>query len=215
MRSLKTYRKLPYLLIAIVFLFLAACSPQMTLTTVPGAQENLATPSSTQISVMATPTQAVPAPTLAATEVEQAATEIPSQASSDPCAYLSVDEITQVIGETIVEAVPRDTPRPNCKYQTKPDASGYAASIVVYVFTGPSAAGGFEIGKTAQDENTQPVTGVGDDAYWSPSIKTLNVLYKNIYFTVQFLDTKNQTVDIAKELALKVIAHLQEKGIPD
>ena len=209
MKSLRTYRRPGCLLIVVVFLLLAACSPQTSLTTVPGTQErNLATPSSTQVLVMATPTQAIPAPTLAATKVEQAATEIPSQASSDPCAYLTVDEVTQVTGETIVEAVPRDTPRPNCKYQTKPDASSYTASIVVYVFTDPSAAGGFEIGKTAQDENTQPVTGVGDDAYWSPSIKTLNVLYKNIYFTVQFLDTKNQTVDIAKELALKLISHL-------
>ena len=216
MKFLKSFRIVLFSLVAVIFILLVACSPQITPTKSPGSQEGISSTSlSSEIIETTTPTQALPTSTFIAPVVQPTATEIPAQTSLDPCAYLTKEEITQEIGQTVVDAIPSDTPRPNCRYLTEPDASGYVGKIVVYVFTDPSASGGFEIGKTEQDENTQPIIGVGDDAYWSPTLTNLNVLYRNIYFTVQFLGTNDQTVDTAKELALKIIAHMQEEGVPD
>ena len=125
-----------------------------------------------------------------------------STGSIDPCSLLAKEEIAVALGEQVTEAKLQSFPRPNCKYTVG------QGSLTVFVFNDPSAKGGFESGKTAQDPNTQAVGAIGDQAYWSPSIKTLNVLKGNIYFTVQFFGIKSGSLETAKVLAQKAAARL-------
>lgn len=211
MKPPRTNPILSFLFLLIIAMLLAACSSQSGQSTSPSSQEG----EPTQNTANSTSSLPLPATTEIVTEAQPTTTGESAQASFDPCAYLTTDEITQVISQTIVNAIPSTSPRPNCHYVTETDANGYSASVVVYVFTDPSAPGGFENGKTLQDENPEPVTGVGDDAYWAPTLDNLNVLYKDVYFTVQFLGTENESLDLAKVLALKVITHMEEKGLPN
>ena len=125
-----------------------------------------------------------------------------STRSIDPCSLLPKEEIAVALGEQVTEAKLQSSPRPNCKYTVG------EGSLTVFVFNDPSAKGGFGAGKTLQDPHTEAVGGVGDQAYWSPSIKTLNVLKGKIYFTVQFFGIKSGSLETAKVLAQKAAARL-------
>src|SRR4030095_1167831 len=96
-----------------------------------------------------------------------------------PCSLLTKEEVARVLGQQVSEAKVRSTPRANCEYSVG------EGSVTVFVFTDPTAAGGFQAGKTMQDAHTEAISEVGEQAYWSPDIKTLNVLKGDIYFTVQ------------------------------
>ena len=122
--------------------------------------------------------------------------------SIDPCSLLTKEEVGTVLGQDVSEAKVRSSPRPNCQYSVG------EGSVTVYVFTDPSAAGGFQTGKTMQDVHTEVVTGVGNEAYWSPDIKTLNVLKGNIYFTVQFYGVSSGSKETMKTLAQKAATRL-------
>lgn len=126
-----------------------------------------------------------------------------SPTAIDPCSLLTKEEVAAVLGESVPEAKVVSFPRPNCVYSV---SSG--GQVVVFAFNDPSARGGFEIGKTAQDTNAQPIAGVGDDAYWSPSIKTINVLSGDVYLMVQLFSMRSEPLATAKALALKAISRL-------
>ena len=122
--------------------------------------------------------------------------------SIDPCSLLTKEEVGTVLGQEVSEAKVRSSPKPNCQYSVG------EGSVTVFVFTDPSAAGGFQTGKTMQDVHTEVVTGVGSEAYWSPDIKTLNVLKGNIYFTVQFYGVSSGSKETMKALAQKAATRL-------
>jgi hypothetical protein len=122
--------------------------------------------------------------------------------SVDPCSLLSKEEVGTVLGQEVSDATVRSSPRPNCQYSVG------EGTVTVFVFTDPSAAGGFQAGKTMQDAHTEVVSGVGNEAYWSPDIKTLNVLKGNIYFTVQFYGVSSGSKETMKALAQKVTTRL-------
>ncbi|MCI0390787.1 MAG: DUF3558 domain-containing protein [Acidobacteria bacterium] len=125
-----------------------------------------------------------------------------SSGSLDPCSLLTREEVTTVLGQPVTEAKLQSFPRPNCEYTIG------EGSLTVFLFTDPSAKVGFEAGKKMQDVHTEPVSGVGDQAYWSPSIKTLNVLKGNIYFTVQFYGIRSGLLETMSSLAQKAAARL-------
>jgi hypothetical protein len=102
----------------------------------------------------------------------------------------------------VTEASNRDSPRPNCRYVVGD------GTVTVFVFTDSSAAGAFQTGKTMQDMQTESISDVGDQAYWSPSIKTLNVLKGNVYFTVQYYGVRSGSKETMKLLAQKAIARI-------
>lgn len=122
--------------------------------------------------------------------------------SIDPCALLTKEEVGTVLGQEVSEAKVRTSPRPNCQYSIG------EGSVTVFVFTDTSAAGGFQAGKTMQDAHTEVVSGVGNEAYWSPDIKTLNVLKGNIYFTIQFYGVSSGSKETMKALAQKAATRL-------
>lgn len=122
--------------------------------------------------------------------------------SLDPCSLLTKEEVGTVLGQEVSDAKVRSSPKPNCQYSVG------EGSVTVFVFTDPSAAGGFQTGKTMQDVHTEVVTGVGNEAYWSPDIKTLNVLKGNTYFTVQFYGVSSASKETMKALAQKAAARL-------
>jgi hypothetical protein len=116
-------------------------------------------------------------------------------ASIEPCSLLTNEDIASVLRVQVSDAKPRGTPRPNCEYAVGD------GSVTVFVFTDPSAAGAFEAGKTMQDAHTDPVLDIGDQAYWSPEIKTLNVLKGKVYFTVQFYGVPSGSKETMTALA--------------
>ena len=122
--------------------------------------------------------------------------------SIDPCSLLTKEEVGTVLGQEVSEAKVRSSPKPNCQYSVG------QGSVTVFVFTDPSATGGFQTGKTMQDVHTEVVTGVGNEAYWSPDIKTLNVLKGNVYFTVQFYGVSSGSKETMKALAQKTATRL-------
>lgn len=122
--------------------------------------------------------------------------------SIDPCSLLTKEEVGKVLGQGVSEAKLRSSPKPNCQYSVG------EGSVTVFVFTDPSAAGGFQTGKTMQDAHTEVVTGVGNEAYWSPDIKTLNVLKGSVYFTVQFYGVSSGSKETMKALAQKASTRL-------
>ena len=122
----------------------------------------------------------------------------------NPCSLLTQEEISAVLGQPVTEAKVVSTPRPNCNYAVGD------GSLTVFVFSDPSAAGGFQAGKTIQDAHTEAVAGIGDDAYWSPDIKTLNVLKNHIYFTVQFYGIRSPSKETMKALAQKAMMRLPQ-----
>ena len=124
----------------------------------------------------------------------------------NPCALLTPVEIREVLGQQVARMSHEGSPRPHCKY-----AVG-GGSVTVFVFEDPTAKGGFAVGKRAQDAHTEPVAGVGDDAYWSPDIKTLNVLRGGTYFTVQFYGVSSGSAETMKALARKAAARLTDEG---
>jgi len=122
--------------------------------------------------------------------------------SIDPCSLLTKEEVGTVLGQEVGEAEVRSSPRPNCQYSVG------EGSVTVFVFTDTTAAGGFQAGKTMQDAHTEVVPAVGNEAYWSPDIKTLNVLKGNIYFTVQFYRISSGSKETMKTLAQKAATRL-------
>ena len=122
--------------------------------------------------------------------------------SIDPCSLLTKEEVGTVLAQEVSEAKVRSSPRPNCQYSVG------EGSVTVFVFTDATAAGGFQAGKTMQDAHTEVVSDVGDEAYWSPDIKTLNVLKGNIYFTVQFYGVSSGSKETMKAVAQKASTRL-------
>ena|SRR5215813_8444155 len=136
-----------------------------------------------------------PAPSTKTNAIESAVT-------LDPCSLLTRDEVGAVLGQPVTNAKLQRFPRPNCSYILGD------GSLTVFVFTDLSARGGFEAGKRMQDSHTEPVAGVGDQAYWSPGIKTLNILKGNIYFTVQFYGIPSGSLETMKALAQRAADRL-------
>lgn len=122
--------------------------------------------------------------------------------SIDPCSLLTKEEVGTVLGQEVSAAKFRNSPRPNCQYSVG------EGSVTFFVFTDPSAAGGFQTGKTMQDVHTEVVTDVGNEAYWSPDIKTLNVLKGNVYFTVQYYGVSSGSKETMMALAQKAATRL-------
>jgi predicted small lipoprotein YifL len=120
----------------------------------------------------------------------------------DPCAVLTRDDIAAALGLQLDEAVHESFPRPNCRYGIGEGA------VVVYVFADTSAKSGFIAGKNIQAAHSTAVTGLGNDAFWAPDLKVLNVLKGNVYFTVQFLGLRSASLEAAKALAHKVADRL-------
>jgi hypothetical protein len=122
--------------------------------------------------------------------------------SIDPCSLLTIEEVGTVLDQQVSGAKVRPSPRPNCHYSVG------EGSVNVFVFTDATAAGGFQAGKTMQDAHTEAVSELGDDAYWSPDIKTLNVLKGKTYFTIQFYGVSSGSKETMKTLAQKAAARL-------
>jgi len=127
-------------------------------------------------------------------------------AAVNPCSLVTPVEIKEVLGRQVAWVKHEGSPRPHCKYSVG------GGSVTVFVFEDPTARGGFAVGKRAQDAQTEPVAGVGDDAYWSPDIKTLNVLRGETYFTVQFYGVSSGSAETMKALARKAAARLTDEG---
>jgi hypothetical protein len=133
---------------------------------------------------------------------------VATQNPGNPCALLTKAEVAAALKQPVTEAKFERSPRPNCRYNVGPSIS----EVVVAVFNDPTAKGaakgGFDVGKTAQDVNPQLVSGIGDDAYWSASLKTLKVLKGDSYFTVQFLGFGSASLKEIKALAHQVANRL-------
>lgn len=124
----------------------------------------------------------------------------------NPCSLVTPVEIKEVLGQHVDAAEHRDSPRPHCKYSVG------GGSVTVFLFEDPTAKGGFAAGKRMQDAHTEQVAGVGDDAYWSPDIRTLNVLQGETYFTVQSYGVSSGSAETMKALARKAAARLTDEG---
>ena len=127
-------------------------------------------------------------------------------AAVNPCSLLTAVEVKEVLGRQVAWIKHEGSPRPHCKYSVG------GGSVTVFVFEDPTAKGGFAVGRGAQDAQTEPVAGVGDDAYWSPDIRTLNVLQGETYFTVQFYGVSSGSAETMKALARKAAARLTDEG---
>ena len=124
----------------------------------------------------------------------------------NPCSLVTPAEVKEVLGRHVDAVEHRGSPRPHCRYSVG------GGSVTVFVFEDPTAKGGFAAGKREQDAHTEAVAGVGDDAYWSPDIKTLNVLRGETYFTVQFYGVSTGSAETMKALARKAAARLTDEG---
>jgi hypothetical protein len=121
---------------------------------------------------------------------------------TDPCGVITREDVAAVLGQQVGAAQFRESPRPNCHYSVG------EGSVSVFAFNDPSAAGAFRAGKTMQDAHTETVADVGDEAYWSPDIKTLNVLKGSVYFTVQYYGVPSGSKETMKALAQKAVVRL-------
>jgi hypothetical protein len=125
-----------------------------------------------------------------------------SGGKTDSCSLLTKEEVAEIMQNTVREVFLKETPRPNCNYVFE------KGQVVVFLFTDAGARSSFETGRKMQDTGTQTVAGIGDDAYWSPNIKVLNVLKKQAYFTVQFIPSKDASLEKAKRLAVRAVTRL-------
>ena len=136
------------------------------------------------------------------TQTNQNAEPAVSASSFEPCSLITREEVSTVLDQQVTAATAQNSPRPNCRY-TVGDGS-----VTVFAFTDNSAAGAFQTGKRMQDSQTESMSEVGDQAYWSPSIKTLNVLKGKVYFTVQFYGVPSGSKETMKILAQKAVARI-------
>lgn len=122
--------------------------------------------------------------------------------AAGPCGLASADEVSGVVGSKVVEVKPAGLPQPACAYVLKQGK--------FYLYHIADGRSGFLAGRKYQDANARTVAGIGDDAYWSPSIRTLNVLRGNDYMMFQFIGSRNENADFdaAKALAAKVLPRL-------
>ena len=121
--------------------------------------------------------------------------------SINPCSLLNEKKLKWCWAITWQKPKFKPSPRPNCEYSVG------EGSVTVFVFNDPSAAGGFQAGKTMQDAKTEP-SRHRYQAYWSPDIQALNVLKGNIYFTVQFYRVPSGSKETMKALAQKAVTRL-------
>lgn len=120
----------------------------------------------------------------------------------DPCSLLTNEEVASVIGRK-VDDVNQDVGSPaSCAYTFVQPSGIPAGNLAISVDVSRGAKDVFEGGKKLKDGN-QPVSGVGDDTYWSPLYKQLSVLSNGIYLSVHFVLIEPATVDKARELALQ------------
>jgi hypothetical protein len=126
----------------------------------------------------------------------------------DSCTLLTAPDFSAVLGSTLTskESSDQPTPKARCDFH-----QSNGISVVVFLFATDSAAAAFQFGKTNQGSNVS-VSGVGDAAYWTDGIRTLNVLTGKIYFTVQFLTNGTPTPAPgqlqAEQLAQRIVPRL-------
>lgn len=120
--------------------------------------------------------------------------------AAEPCSLLTTAEVATVIGVPVGEAKRAAMPQPTCEYS--------ARGGTVYVYRIADGRAGFQAGRQMQDAKAQAVAGVGDDAYWSPGIRTLNVLSRDTYLMVQFIGIKGAGLDMARALASRAVGRL-------
>ena len=100
----------------------------------------------------------------------------------DPCRLISQAEVSATIGTPVSEGSRLQTWPPLCRFVI--DA---ATETFVYLSDDSRPAAADDFDRTEHTTNvTQPVTGLGDKAYWLPQLGALHVLSVGTHVVVMF-----------------------------
>jgi hypothetical protein len=121
-----------------------------------------------------------------------------SRAENDHCSLLTMEEIASVIGGSPVYVWETASLRePTCVYG--PGAG--RAYLYLTWFSDDNARQVFLARKKSRDGLTEPVVGIGEDAYWLPSTLELHVLRRGAYLKIMFSPQAGLGAEHAKKLA--------------
>jgi hypothetical protein len=114
----------------------------------------------------------------------------------DPCRTITDTELSAIVGTTVKPGTVLDSWPPLCQFVVDPQKRTY-----VYVSDDSGSNGKPDYDrKRVMSSLTQPVDGIGDEAYWQPDLGQLHVLSKNTHVFVAFAGAP--VPDGAKEKAL-------------
>ena len=107
----------------------------------------------------------------------------------DPCRLISRSEVAATIGAPVSPGTRLQTWPPLCRFVIDP-----ASATFVYLSDDSRPAAVDDFDRNAHTTNeTQPVTGVGDRAYWLPQLGALHVLRAGTQVVVMFRGGKVPT----------------------
>jgi hypothetical protein len=200
----------PAIAVALVLLLLlSACQSTTPSATPVAAKPTAATAAQATAPSLATAvatTKPAATPVAAATAQKSSAS---AQINSDACLLLTNQEVEAVLGKT-VEPVNMSQPPAmyDCEY-TIPDKkplkyAGFAFTAIDQA----QAKAAYEMQKAAATK-PEPVTGLGDDAYWNDTMGALGILKGkyDVTLSVSVVATEDR-LKAAKELAGKLLGRL-------
>ncbi|GAA2576085.1 hypothetical protein GCM10010435_60210 [Winogradskya consettensis] len=139
------------------------------------------------------------------------ASEWDINAMATPCRLVTQDEVSQVTGRTAAAGVRLATWPPLCQFVLQPGGT------LVYVGDNPQATGRQEFDQLRNSgQATEPVTGLGDRAYWVPELTTLHVMIGTAHLKVVFagpgVPAAGAARSAAEKLAAPAISRLGQQG---
>ena len=110
---------------------------------------------------------------------------------ADPCALVTIEEVSAALGTEITDATTLDT---TCSYEAAGDEAGIATTFQAL----DQATADSVFGSWASDESAEEVDGIGDRAVWSPVNSLLVVQKGSGIFSIA---TRPEQRDAAEEIA--------------
>ncbi len=150
-----------------------------------------------------------PAATKAATTAASQPTTAAPSSTVDACTLVTKAQIESAVGATVLDPKAEQLANlSSCSFNDP--ASPIFTVVSVSVFSGASTSDAkeiFDLGKRNAND-PQPVTGVGEDAYWDDTLSDLNTVQGKYEITVDVPGDSADPLAVAKEIAGKVLAKL-------
>jgi hypothetical protein len=160
----------------------------------------------------------------AAPETGAPAAQKPGTAASTPvdaCTLLTKADVEGLAGKSVAAGRKEDAgPLSTCAFDdpTAPQVGGRGTSQVLTLAVMTGEAGAYYKGATSQAKDSleiarknsasdEPVTGLGEVAYWDKILRNLNVASGRYYVTIE-VESRNDGLAVAKGAATKVLAKL-------
>ncbi|HYN96539.1 MAG TPA: hypothetical protein VES42_22075 [Pilimelia sp.] len=114
----------------------------------------------------------------------------------DPCRTVTLAEVRSVLGAAVQAGTRVESWPPLCSFKI-------SAGHFLYVSDDAGDTGRQDFTRQRSDSaRTQPVEGIGADAYWSPDFRALHVLSGSVHLTVKFAGPNPPSDPQSKALAI-------------